>query len=689
MNAPEAAVAVAALPLAHITPSPSNPRKHFDEAYLAEMAETIKSHGILQPITVRPNPHHKAGKPIYEIVVGECRWRAAKIAGLAEIPAFWRELDDKQVLEIQIVENLQRRDVPPLEEAEGYDRLMKTHGYQAEQIADKIGKSRSYVYSRLKLCALCKHAREAFFAGTLDASTALLVARINGEKEQKRAVKEIVEGYGGRPMSYRDAQRHLRYKFTLSLKQATFSPDDAALLPAAGACSACPKRSGNDRDLFGDIEEADVCTDPQCFEEKRLARHAQLIALAEKKKIPVLRDEAAEAAMPNGPWSLNEEHYVNLDQVPDGEAQGRTYREILGEKTPVSALIEYKRGGQAKYLAEVAEPKALEAALKKVGWKPQEAEDKTGGQEGVTDVQIADRRAKRERDEAEFAVKQHARAEEIERREALATMIFTRMAVSADRLDEAIVLLATIFLRQMHHWTELSESEQWLARWGFTLPEEYDAEEEISRMSAALGTWSAGKVLAFLFDGLLDHDRYGVDPLRSLSALAEFVGLDAEKGKNPAKAAPAAEKKPAPKKPKTKASPAPASPAEETTPAAPGAAAGTDTKPRYLKIGDRVRVKEGVKGPNGIKRKCCGREGTVEAIQDSDFAVRFGKKAHELVTNLRADELEILPPAALTEQAWPFPAPKPEEEKPQAAVEVKSAALNPSTTWPFPTGARP
>lgn len=573
MNAPETAVAVAALPLAHITPSPSNPRKHFDEAYLAEMAETIKSHGILQPITVRPNPHHKAGKPIYEIVVGECRWRAAKLAGLAAIPAFWRELDDKQVLEIQIVENLQRRDVHPLEEAEGYDRLMKTHGYQAEQIADKIGKSRSYVYARLKLCALCKPAREAFFAGTLDASTALLVARINGDKEQKRAIKEITEGYGGRPMSYRDAQRHLRHKFTLSLQQATFPPDDATLLPAAGACSACPKRSGNDRDLFGDIEEADVCTDPHCFEQKRLARHDQLIAMAEKKQIPVLRGEEGHAVMPNGPWSLDEERYVNLDEQPQGDPENRSFREILGKATPVAALIEYNRGSE-NHLVEVAEPKALEAALKKVGWKPQEEE--TGGEDGVTDAQIADRHAERVRKAAEFDATQRAREEEIERREVLATSIFTRLEGSADRLDEAmldkaIVLLATLYLRQTHEWTELSEVDQWLARWGFTLPEEYDAEEEIARMVAVMGEWSAGKILAFLFDALLDHDRHlrlesgasdDIAPPRSLLALAEFVGLD-----DAAKAAPAAKKKSAPKKTKAKATPAPASPANE--PAAP------------------------------------------------------------------------------------------------------------------------
>ena len=136
MNAPlpPDAVAVATLPVSAITPSPSNPRKHFDDAYIAELAESIKSHGLIQPITVRPVPldalfeynrkHANradlADVPTYEIVVGECRWRAARQAGLTEIPAFWRELDDKQVLEIQVIENLQRRDVHVLEEADAW-----------------------------------------------------------------------------------------------------------------------------------------------------------------------------------------------------------------------------------------------------------------------------------------------------------------------------------------------------------------------------------------------------------------------------------------------------------------------------------------------------------------------------------------------------------------------------------------
>ena len=120
MNAPlpPDAVAVASLPVAEIVPSPSNPRKHFDETYIAELAESIKAHGLIQPITVRPLPldamfeYNKrrkkgdASAPRYEIVVGECRWRAAQLAGLTEIPGFWRELDDKAVLEIQVIENL-------------------------------------------------------------------------------------------------------------------------------------------------------------------------------------------------------------------------------------------------------------------------------------------------------------------------------------------------------------------------------------------------------------------------------------------------------------------------------------------------------------------------------------------------------------------------------------------------------
>lgn len=148
------------LALEAIVASKTNPRKHFDAAALKELAESIAKHGVLQAILVRPNGAD--GK--FELVAGERRWRAAKLAQLDRIPVTVRELSDTEALELQVVENLQRTDLHPLEEAEGYESLMKCQHadgrtYTADEIAAKVGKSRSYVYSRLKYTALCKEAR--------------------------------------------------------------------------------------------------------------------------------------------------------------------------------------------------------------------------------------------------------------------------------------------------------------------------------------------------------------------------------------------------------------------------------------------------------------------------------------------------------------------------------------------------
>jgi ParB/RepB/Spo0J family partition protein len=180
--------------IACITPSLTNPRKRFDEAQLAELTDSVKRHDVLQPILLRPNG--KEGH--YELVAGERRFRAAKAAGLVDIPATVRELSDTDVLEIQVVENLQREDLHELEEAEGYEKLLKcTHAngekYTVEEIAAKVGKSRSYVFARLKLCALCPEARKAFYAGDLDASRALLIARIGHHDTQRQALKDVTK----------------------------------------------------------------------------------------------------------------------------------------------------------------------------------------------------------------------------------------------------------------------------------------------------------------------------------------------------------------------------------------------------------------------------------------------------------------------------------------------------------------
>jgi len=182
------------------------------------------------------------------------------------------------VLDIQITENLQRDDLTELEEAEGYQALMQLTGLNAEQVGAKIGKSRAYVYTRLKLLDLCTDVRQALRDKKLEATTATLLARIPNEKLQIKALNEVLKGQwdgdGYATMSYRQAAAHVQREYMLALDKATFDIKAVDLLPAAGACSACPKRTGAEPELFADVKSADVCTDPVCFHKKEDAHTA-------------------------------------------------------------------------------------------------------------------------------------------------------------------------------------------------------------------------------------------------------------------------------------------------------------------------------------------------------------------------------------------------------------------------------
>lgn len=292
------------LPLRHLVPSPTNPRRSFPDASLAEMAESIRTHGVLQPILVRQWPGEGYGSQQYEIIAGERRFRAATLAGLEVVPVLVRHLSDQQTVEFQVIENLHREDLHPLEEAEGYELLMQRHGYSAEELAAKIGKSKAYVYARLKLTALGEAGREAFRAGSLTASTALLAARIPGAVLQAKFVQEITGGYNG-PMSYRDAARYAQNHYMLRLGEAPFDVSAADLLPDAAPCGACPKRSGNQPELFQDVTDADVCTDPDCFQAKREAWAARRRAEAEAAGKTIITGKAAEQIIPGYMRSLD------------------------------------------------------------------------------------------------------------------------------------------------------------------------------------------------------------------------------------------------------------------------------------------------------------------------------------------------------------------------------------------------
>jgi len=355
--------------LGMIHPSPTNPRKTFPANELAEMAESVRRHGVLQPVLARHWPpayaysSERKRPPAYELVAGERRYRAAVEAKLETIPVMVRELSDHEVLEIQIIENLQRRGLHPLEEAESYELMIKDHGYTADQLAEKIGKSRAYIYGRMKLTALCTRARLAFHDGKLTASTALLIARIPGAKLQEKALDKITATWQG-ILSYRQAAEVVQKDFCFSLDQAPFPQENALLAPQAGVCSTCPKRSGTDPSLFPDIDRTDVCTDPDCYQAKVQAWLAYQKAQAKEAGKKVIGGDEAKKiniAYSHDKFVPLERRNYEIDGAP-------TYRETV-EKTDVEiVMIEDHASGK---LVEAVERKALASALVAAGLKPE------------------------------------------------------------------------------------------------------------------------------------------------------------------------------------------------------------------------------------------------------------------------------------------------------------------------------
>jgi ParB family chromosome partitioning protein len=158
-----------ALPIEKIQPNPDQPRRQFTEADLADLAASIRAKGVIQPLIVRKSP--KTAE-MYEIVAGERRWRAAQMVQLHELPVLIREFNDTEVLEVAIIENIQRADLNPIEEAAGYRQLMDKFGHTQEKLADALGKSRSYIANLLRLLHLPEEVLELLRSGTLTAGHA-------------------------------------------------------------------------------------------------------------------------------------------------------------------------------------------------------------------------------------------------------------------------------------------------------------------------------------------------------------------------------------------------------------------------------------------------------------------------------------------------------------------------------------
>lgn len=197
-NETEEKGSVITLRISEIEPNRTQPRKAFDEAALAELSESIREHGVLQPILVRPLL--RGG---YQIVAGERRYRAARLAGLTEIPATVRELSEEETMELALIENLQRENLSPLEEAAGYKHLMDAYSLSQEQVAKAVGKSRPAVANAVRLLSLEDSVRELLEDGQLSAGHARALLSLEDKGLQKSAAEQIVR----KKLSVREAEK--------------------------------------------------------------------------------------------------------------------------------------------------------------------------------------------------------------------------------------------------------------------------------------------------------------------------------------------------------------------------------------------------------------------------------------------------------------------------------------------------
>jgi ParB/RepB/Spo0J family partition protein len=417
--------------VARLVPSPTNPRKHFAQGPLEELAANIARIGVQTPLHVRP--HSELGQ--YEIIAGERRWRAVNLARERELGFLEHLLEvvpcrvvtwsDEEVVEFQLIENLQREDLSPLEEADGYAALQE-RGLTVEQIAERIGRDQSHVWRALKWARLPELARKAFEAGVMTREVATLIARIPDAFQRVRATLELVffpddlfevgtseddqvvfeqavadaqalladEPDTLEPMTVKAARAHVARHYMQSLRGVEWSLEDADLLPvqmedgerlAGGACTDCPHRAGANPAYAGELAsaakgiggrlsgiDADTCTMPACLAAKRAAFWSRARAEAAKGGRPVLDQEEAGRIFDAAGKLRYGAPYVALDDRPglelgDEEVRKKTWRKLLAKVEGLPVVVALDAQGRPRELV------ARDVAVLAVNRKAEEA----------------------------------------------------------------------------------------------------------------------------------------------------------------------------------------------------------------------------------------------------------------------------------------------------------------------------
>lgn len=282
------------IPLEELSTSKTNPRRHHDAVADDALADSIGKHGVLQPILARL----KDGK--FQIVAGERRFRAARKAKLKSVPAQVQVLSDTEVMEIQVTENLQRQDVHPLDEAAAFLVMRDRLKLPEEEIGRRVSKTKGYVVRRIKLLDLIPKAQELFLGGDVNIDHAQKICRLS-ERDQKELLKNLFERGYRTDCDFVIApgalDEYIHANVLMKLKSAAWDMKDGALVSAAGSCAECPKRSGNNPDLFGDVVDGDRCTDRICFEKKQNAHLQKSVVDAKESKTLLVKI--------SGGWATN------------------------------------------------------------------------------------------------------------------------------------------------------------------------------------------------------------------------------------------------------------------------------------------------------------------------------------------------------------------------------------------------
>jgi ParB family chromosome partitioning protein len=441
--------------------STTNPRQTFEPSKLEELAESIRQHGLIQPITVRPNFNG------FEIVAGARRLRAAQLAELFSLPCRVVELDDAAAMEWQLVENSQRVDVHPYEEAQGFQRLLDLPGYDVTALVEKSGKSASHIYARLSLLQLVPDVAKAFVEERITASHANLIARLPQE-HQSDAFENCWR------KDWQDKEAHLlpakhlsawiQANLYLNLADAPFDREDTTLKPDAGACVTCPRRSGFNTSLFADVQ-GDQCLDGACYQAK-VSAHIDREIAAWPELVAI--ETAWRAPKEQRPGALSKHQYRELPDADNPDAEppcpstkpaiivfgkhvGRTMTVCLDDECPVHTNHQPREAVEPPpVMPDAAEEETEEEAVQRQAEHEQRMADYKAEQERKEE----DRKAEYERQQKEYEAEQARR--EKQRKARLAT--FERIVENAPAVFSAAQL--RVFLRlliQMEPYDFLEE----------------------------------------------------------------------------------------------------------------------------------------------------------------------------------------------------------------------------------------